>query len=34
MIVHFINRTVQGGIFAPLLKASGKMKQQGGKDHD
>ena len=30
----FKNRTVQGGIFAPLLKASGKMKQQGGKDHD
>ncbi len=27
-IVHFINRTVQGGIFAPLLKASGKMKKQ------
>lgn len=26
-IVHFINRTVQGGIFAPLLKASGKLKQ-------
>ena len=27
-IVHFINRTVQGGIFAPLLKASGKLKQR------
>ena len=25
-IVHFINRTVQGGIFAPLLKVSGKLK--------
>ena len=34
MIVHFINRTVQGGIFAPLLKASGKMQRHGGKDHD
>lgn len=27
-IVHFINRTVQGGIFAPLLKQSGKLKQR------
>ena len=27
-IVHFINRTVQGGIFAPLLKASGKLEQR------
>lgn len=25
-IVHFINRSVVGGCFAPLLKASGKMK--------
>ena len=25
-IVHFINRSVVGGIFAPLLKASGKMR--------
>ena len=25
-IVHFINRSVVGGIFAPLLKASGKMQ--------
>ena len=24
-IMHFMNRSVQGGIFAPLLKASGKM---------
>ena len=27
-IVHFINRTVQGGVFAPLLSACGKLKQQ------
>lgn len=26
VMVHFMNRTVQGGIFAPLLKLSGKMK--------
>ena len=25
-IVHFINRSVVGGVFAPLLKASGRMR--------
>lgn len=29
-IVHFYNRSVQGGIFAPLLKISKKMEIEGG----